>query len=305
MDELDSRLREMARMDRIFLPPEYEERMDHVEEQIRQGRGIRSCCRFGRRVVLLAAAVAVLSMSVLGVQLWRLQIGDITVGQEESSYRVDGDIPTIPVHDFSDEIAEIMASVPQKAAEQNPWLASTLPGYWFETFDSWTSSEVFVGFQLENPLENADLLEKGNYFALSQDAETLDERSRRHCAVTLNGDAAGNLQSVLVDAGYLMGQTRIHLSISLYPEGSRMEPGTEAVWNGEADFDLSTAVTGSNVPVSLVMTETPESEYYNDFSSADAYFILDHGLYTLHAVTPGRGNAEEAKAVLEKLLILF
>ena len=47
------------------------------------------------------------------------------------------------------------------------------------------------------------------------------------------------------------------------------------------------------------------NDYYHDFSSADAYFILENGLYTLHAVSPGRENGGAAKDTLEELLKLF
>lgn len=305
MDELDARLRAMAHREAVPLPPECGALLDRLEGEIRRGEDWRPRRRLGRRTLLLAAAAAVLSVSVLAAELWHLRIEEISVGQEESSYRVEGEIPYIPVERFSDEIQAIMAEVPAKAAQQNSLLMSTMPGYWFGTFDSWTECEDFVGFPLRNPLEEAELLEMANYAAIPRDAETLDENRRRHCAVTLNGNAAGELQSVQAETGYLLGEIRIQMSVYLYPEGSCVEPGTGAAWIGEADFTLTSGVTGSEAPYSLVVTETPENEYYNDFSSADAYFMLDNGLYTLHAVAPGRDSGGEAKAALEKLLELF
>ena len=68
-------------------------------------------------------------------------------------------------------------------------------------------------------------MEMANYAAIPRDAETLDENSRRHCAVTLNGSATGELQSVQVDAGYSMGEIRIQMSVYLYPEGSFLDLG--------------------------------------------------------------------------------
>ena len=305
MDELDMRLRAMAHGEELPLPPDCGALLERLEGEIRRGENRRPRRRLGRRALLLAAAAAVLSASVLAAELWHLRIEEISVGQEESSYRVDGDIPAVPLESFSREIWAIMERVPEKAAQQNSLLMSTMPGYWFGTFDSWTKCEDFVGFPLRNPLEEAELLEMANYAAIPRDAETLDENSRRHCAVTLNGSATGELQSVQVDAGYLMGEIRIQMSVYLYPEGSFLDPGTGAVWIGEADFTLTSGVTGSKVPYSLVVTETPENDYYHDFSSADAYFILENGLYTLHAVSPGRENGGAAKDTLEELLKLF
>lgn len=305
MDELDLRLRAMAHGEELPLPPDCGALLERLEGEIRRGEERRPRRRLGRRALLLAAAAAVLSASVLAAELWHLRIEEISVGQEESSYRVDGDIPAVPLESFSREIWAIMERVPEKAAQQNSLLMSTMPGYWFGTFDSWTECEDFVGFPLRNPLEEAELLEMANYAAIPRDAETLDENRRRHCAVTLNGSATGELQSVQVDAGYLMGEIRIQMSVYLYPEGSIIEPGTGAARIGEADFTLTSGVTGSKVPYSLVVTETPENDYYHDFSSADAYFILENGLYTLHAVSPGRENGGAAKDTLEELLKLF
>ena len=305
MDKLDLRLKELAHRGQPALPHECNALLERLEGEIRLGTVHRPHRWFGRRVLLLAATVAVLTASVLAVELWQVRIEDVSVGEAESSYRVDGDIPVVPLEDFSEEISAIMAKVPKKAAEHHSLLMSTMPGYWFGTFDEWAECEDFVGFPLTNPLEETGHLTTANYAAIPRDAETLDEDSRRHCAVTLNGTAAGELQSVHVDSGYLMDGIRIQMSVYLYPEGSRMEPGTGASWVGKADFAYTSGVTGSNVPVSLVVTETPEGDYYKDFSSADAYFILDNGLYTLHAVSSGRENGEHAKAALEKLLTLF
>ena len=60
-----------------------------------------------------------------------------------------------------------------------------------------------------------------NYFAIAQDAETLNEESQRHCAVALQGNIKGELQHVTIDTGYLMGPIRIQMTVSLYPEGKR------------------------------------------------------------------------------------
>ena len=306
MDELDARLRAMAKGEDWTLPPAYETAMEAMEEQVRRGTLTRpGKRRLGRRVLLLAAIVAVLlAATAVSMDFWNVRVEDVLVGQEGSSYRVYGEIPVIPLKSFSDEVTSAIEDVSQKMAEQDPYLSSS-PGYWFRTFDSWADCEDFVGFSLDNPLEEAGLLETANYSAIPQDAETLNEESRRHCAVALYANPKGELQHVTVDTGYLMGPIRIQMTVSLYPEGSGMEPGTGVSWNGEADFEITSGVTGDGIPYTLVVSETPESDYYNDFSSADAYFILGNGLYMLHAVSPGRNSGADAKAALEELLALF
>lgn len=306
MDELDQALRAMAKCEAFSLPPAYETAMDGLEEQARRGTLARpGKRRLGRRMLLLAAAAAVLlAATAVSMDFWNVRVEDVLVGQEGSSYRVNGEIPVIPIERFSDAVTSAVAEVSQKMAEQDPILNSS-PGYWFRTFDSWTDCEEFVGFPLDNPLELTGLLETANYSAIAQNAESLDEESRRHCAVALRGNAEGELQHLTVDTGYLMGEIRIQMTVSLYPEGSGMEPGTGASWNGEAGFEVTSSVTGGGIPYTLVATETPKNDYYNDFSSADAYFILENGLYTLHAVSPGRNSGADVKAALEELLALF
>lgn len=62
MDELDARLRAMAKREHLTLPTAYETTMDSLEEQVRQGTLARiGKRRLGRRVLLLAAALAVLA----------------------------------------------------------------------------------------------------------------------------------------------------------------------------------------------------------------------------------------------------
>lgn len=61
MDELDARLRAMAKREDWALPAAYETAMDGLEEQIRQGTLDRpGKRRLGKRVLILAAIVAVL-----------------------------------------------------------------------------------------------------------------------------------------------------------------------------------------------------------------------------------------------------
>ena len=64
MNELDARLRAMAKRENLSLPTEYETAMDHLEEKARQGTLSRTGRRQpGKRVLLLAAALAALACS--------------------------------------------------------------------------------------------------------------------------------------------------------------------------------------------------------------------------------------------------
>ena len=98
MDELDARLRAMAKREVWALPAAYESAMDGLEEQIRQGGTLDrpGKRRLGKRVLILAAIVAVLlAATAVSMDFWNVRVEDVLVGQESSSYRVNGEIPVI------------------------------------------------------------------------------------------------------------------------------------------------------------------------------------------------------------------
>ena len=96
MDELDARLRAMAKGEDWTLPPAYETAMDGLEEQICRGtltrRGKR---RLGKRVLLMAAALAALACGFaaaaehMGWLSPVVDYGDSEALMEEISVRVD------------------------------------------------------------------------------------------------------------------------------------------------------------------------------------------------------------------------
>ena len=179
MDELDQALRAMAKCEAFSLPPAYETAMDGLEEQARRGtlarRGKR---RLGRRMLLLAAAAAVLlAATAVSMDFWHVQLGEISVGDEESSYDVEADLPGIPIEAFSEQVENALAEIRQ-AFEERQQDPIGIPAILVPHFDSWTDCEEFVGVA-DNPLELSGLLETANYSAIAQNAESLDEESRR------------------------------------------------------------------------------------------------------------------------------
>ena len=131
MDELDQALRAMAKCEDFSLPPAYETAMDGLEEQARRGtlprRGKR---RLGRRMLLLAAAAAVLlAATAVSMDFWHVQLGEISVGDEESSYDVEADLPGVPMEAFSEQVEEALAEIRQAFRAYQPG-DSRYPGSW-------------------------------------------------------------------------------------------------------------------------------------------------------------------------------
>ena len=81
MDELDARLRAMAKREDWALPAAYETAMDGLEEQIRQGTLDRpGKRRLGKRVLILAAIVAVLlAATAVSMDFWNVRVEDVLV----------------------------------------------------------------------------------------------------------------------------------------------------------------------------------------------------------------------------------
>ena len=87
MDELDARLRAMAKREDWALPAAYESAMDGLEEQIRQGGTLDrpGKRRLGKRVLILAAIVAVLlAATAVSMDFWNVRVEDVLVGQVPS-----------------------------------------------------------------------------------------------------------------------------------------------------------------------------------------------------------------------------
>ena len=84
MDELDARLRAMAKREDWALPAAYESAMDGLEEQIRQGGTLDrpGKRRLGKRVLILAAIVAVLlAATAVSMDFWNVRVEDVLVFQ--------------------------------------------------------------------------------------------------------------------------------------------------------------------------------------------------------------------------------
>lgn len=296
MDELDARVRKLAHKEQTSLPPECNALLSRLEEEIRRGTERKPCRRLGRRIVLLAAAAAVLAAAVPAVELCRVWIGDVTVGHEESSYRVDGEFPQVPLTAFSNQVWAAVEEVQQAFQDYQP-TDSWYPGTWKGSVDgSWAACEEFLGFPVENPLED--------YEGLTPQTLTAAGYSMQPYGVSLHGNAAGQLEHVALEGNYLCGQMRVNLTVDFYPEGARMEAGTGYVWKGEVTFAEDAAATGSGQPVSLVVPTVQEGDYYEDFFAIDAYFIRNEGVYSLRVVAPGDKECA-ARETMAELLTLF
>lgn len=310
MDELDARLRAMAKGEDWTLPPAYETAMDGLEEQVRRGtlprRGKR---RLGRRMLLLAAAAAVLlAATAVSMDFWHVQLGEISVGDEESSYDVEADLPGIPIEAFSEQVENALAEIRQAFEERQQAIrdrdyailaSGHFAGSWTKDMDTWAECEKFLEFQVANPLEEHRDMEP-------RSLKVPGELSKPPYELSLLGNEKGEMEQISITALYEYGEAGVSFAVIFLPEGRESSQlTTGSVWKGEVDFETAEAQTGSGMPVSIVIPTVEESDYYSDFSSMEAYFVLNSGLYMLRVNIPGADREGAAEALLDELLALF
>lgn len=303
MDELDRKVLKLAQLEHVTLPESYVSRMDQLEEEIRTG------CAFGmkaggkrKRLVLVIAAVIVLSVSALAAGVWQVRLSEMSSADELSYYSITVAVPRIPRGDFSDAVYAAMEEIRQAFLEYSPE-DSWYPGDWQAYLDSWSACEDFLGIPLANPLEESGL-EQGTYNGIAFDSGLLyGKEEETHCLVRLNGNAEGILQNVGVETGYISGLNRLTLNVSLWPEGSEWGMEHSAAWGDQfVTFQTEETATGSGQVVFLVTPSVLQGGYV----SIDAYFVMGNGLYQLCVSAPaGPGQQAEVRKLMEEVLQMF
>lgn len=298
MDELDARLRAMAGQEKLSLPAEYEAAMENLEEKVRQGTLGRTRRPQGKRVLVLAAVVTVLlAATAVSADFWHVRLGEVSVGQEESRYDVEADLPGVHMEAFSQQVDDALEEIQQAFQEYQPW-DSRYPGGWSRELDTWEACESFLGFSVVNPLEGQDELMPKTLNAHGEPFKPYE--------VSLHGNAEGTLEQLSVTAIYEFEEDGVSLQVIFLPEGrDSSQLTTGSVWKGEVSFETAETRTGSGAEVYLVTPQVEESDYYHAFSKVESCFILNGGLYLLDVSIDAAGEEAAAQALLDELLALF
>lgn len=303
MDELDRKLLDLAQLEPAELPESYVSRMDQLEEEIRTGSllGVKTVGKRKRLALAITAAV-VLSVSAVAAGVWQVRLSEMSSADELSYYSIAAEVPRIPREDFSDAVYAAMEEVRQAFLEYSPE-DSWYPGDWRAYLDSWTACENFLGISLANPLEKS-ALEQGTYDGIAFDSGLLyGNEEETHCLVQLHGSAKGVLQRANIQTGYVSGLNHLTLNISLWPEESEWFIESSMAWGEQyVTFETEETATGSGQAVFFVMP----SASFGGYVSADAYFVMDNGLYQLEISAPaGPGQQAEVRELMEEVLQLF
>ena len=169
--------------------------------------------------------------------------------------------------------------------------------------DNWNECEMAIGFDIENPLESIDWLNKTGYFGMESTDSTMPVK---HIQVTANAthshaNADGKPQEISVSAGYNVNDIRITLTATLCAEDGLYKTGS--VCTGYATYEEESTETGSEIPVFIVITnKSNNNDYYNgDYYDPTAYWVKDNVFYTLR-VLGNETNKEEIRTTLYRIL---
>ncbi len=169
--------------------------------------------------------------------------------------------------------------------------------------DTWNECEKAIGFDVENPLESIDWLNKTGYFGMESTDPTM---LVKHIQVTANAthspmNVDGKPQEISIAAGYNVDDIRITLNATLCADDGTYQTGS--VCNGYATYEEESTATGSKIPVLIVITnESNNNDYYNcDYYDPTAYWVKDNVFYTLR-VLGDETNKEEIQATLDRIL---
>ena len=180
--------------------------------------------------------------------------------------------------------------------EERRW-SSHLWGECTQFQDTWEDATEFVGFTVNNPLEDAEWLQDANYSAIAMDKVQLEDY-RKHVNILWSGQEDGTIRNLRIMTGYLDGDIRVQMTISF--SGDKKNYQTGAAWAESVEFAMEECEVSDGNAGLLIIPKTKT----NNYCSMDAYFVLNGALYHLHLV--GKVGEEDAvSAVMNKILDIF
>ena len=235
-----------------------------------------------------------------------VQLLEKKTDEAESSYEVGTHLNGTDLSSIGQELADMVEQEWNTYSAMTEMQRVTSSHLWgLVTFqkDTWKDCEEAIGFDVENPLETLDWLNKTGYFGMESADPTMPVK---HTQVTANAarssvNVDGKLQEISVTAGYCADDLRITLNATLCSNNRTHQTGS--VCNGYATFEEKTTTTGSGIPVLIVITnESNNNGYYEgDYYDPTAYWVKDHVFYTLR-VSGDETEKESIQATLERIL---
>ena len=223
--------------------------------------------------------------------------------EAESSYEVGAYINGT---DFSSLGQELADKIEQEwktysaMTEMQQLTSSHLWGVVSFQKDTWDECESAIGFDVENPLESLEWINKTGYFGMESVDPTLPVK---HIEVSANSALTEDRQvsNISITAGYSIDELRITLNATLFADSGTQQIGSG--YNSYAIFEKKTTTTGSGAPVLIVIANESNSNgyYAADYYDPTAYWVKDNVFYKLR-VLGEETDKETIQATLERIL---
>lgn len=157
--------------------------------------------------------------------------------------------------------------------------------------DTWQQCEEDLGVTIPNPIGNISWLEKTDvYGGIATDPAILHTQ----LTVRASDPEKRTVERATLEAGYRAEGVRVVISAFVHAEDVLFTTGYGA--DGKVEFTRRETTTGSGLPV-MILT----SDQQVDYSSLDAWWVVDNVYYSLHLVGE-KGQDAHVQAILEKLL---
>lgn len=233
----------------------------------------------------------------------KVQILEKKSNNTESSYEVGAYINGTDFSSLGQELASRIEQEWKTYSAMTEWQRLTSSHLWgfvsFQT-DTWDECEETIGFDVKNPLESMDWLNKTGYFGMESADPTMPVK---HIKVSANSALSEDRQvsNISITAGYSIDELRITLNATLFADGGTQQTGSG--YNGYATFEEKTTATGSGTPVLIVITDESNSNgyYHGDYYDPTAYWVEDNVFYSLR-VLGDEANKDEIQGILYRIL---
>ena len=232
-----------------------------------------------------------------------VQLLEKKTDEADSSYEVGTYINGTDFSSLGQELAGKIEQEWKTYSAMTEWQRLTSSHLWgFVSFqkDTWAECEAAVGFEIENPLESLEWLNKTGYFGMESADPTLPVK---HVKVSANSALTEDRQvsNISITSGYTVDDLRITLNATMFAESGAQQTGSG--YNSHATFEEKTTTTGSGAPVLIVIANESNSNgyYAADYYDPTAYWVKDNVLYTLR-VLGEEADKETIQATLERIL---
>ncbi|MDE6873133.1 MAG: hypothetical protein K2P87_01545 [Lachnospiraceae bacterium] len=248
--------------------------------KFRKHRRVKFAAAAALIVICLTAGGGIVAASMLGIKIF-----DMRSSADDSSYAVGFAPRCRPQNAFGGHIEEVKATIRKQCEEYKPWM-SKIPTHWNSKFEDWESAFAFL---------EIDFMEVPVTSIMPSWVDLIVEGSKE-----------GPLESVMLNATYMMDKYNISIWANIYVDDSeeQIEAQMYSATGGEANYRSEPYITANKIPCTLVDTLVLETD---GCTHAEGYIVKDGILYRVSAVPQqrkgemGENRMDIVKELLEEI----